>query len=421
MESFSNHLKQYDPAKLENALQVLMKQLAATLSRQRGVQYEFGPEFDEYQAKKAAGILGETHLRPLSEIFTDEQLNNIPIDNKVGENYFGHFTEQLRRKGGSAFRAISDRLVLKASADIAFAEGAEDMLRDKELKKKREDVEKIEAEWSNAQKDVLRSKLSLSNAEANKLAREQSKNKLLSLCIENGRKFKYDAPVSSQDDVNKLYARIQKLGEQDQLSVMRREIKFKKVVFSEMPSDFVLFKQYNISAKQMYQNLLALHSVDATHQEVISVEDIYAVTELMDSLTVQKQPRKEPVLSSGSAEGESDMPWPPQEEDFVIFLEEGGWNLGSVQQYNPDHDSIRVQSLTSLKTRAKDDRGKTYWIYPDEDTVDDYQQKHILDIRPSVIVAKNIKRKDLVLALLNREVIEGICEKLYAKHHASPF
>ena len=143
MESFSNHLKQYDPAKLENALQVLMKQLAATLSRQRGVQYEFGPEFDEYQAKKAAGILGETHLRPLSEIFTDEQLNNIPIDNKVGENYFGHFTEQLRRKGGSTFQAISDRLALKASADIAFAEGAEDMLRDKELKKKREDVEKL--------------------------------------------------------------------------------------------------------------------------------------------------------------------------------------------------------------------------------------------------------------------------------------
>ena len=80
-----------------------------------------------------------------------------------------------------------------------------------------------------------------------------------------------------------------------------------------------------------------------------------------------------------------------------------------------------MQLLTPQKTRAKDDRGKTYWIYPDEDTVDDYQQKHILDIRPSVIVAKNIKRKDLVLALLNQEVIEGICEKLYAKHHASPF
>ena len=65
--------------------------------------------------------------------------------------------------------------------------------------------------------------------------------------------------------------------------------RIKKVVFSELPSDFVLFKQYNISAKQMYQKLFALHSVDATHQEVISVKDIYAVTGLMDSLTVKNQ------------------------------------------------------------------------------------------------------------------------------------
>ena len=95
----------------------------------------------------------------------------------------------------------------------------------------------------------------------------------------NGRKFKCNAPVSSQEDVNKLYSQIHKHSEQDQLAVMRQEIKFKKVVFSELPNDFVLFKQYNISAKQMYQNLLALHSVDAAHQEVVSVEDIFAITD----------------------------------------------------------------------------------------------------------------------------------------------
>ena len=125
MESFSQHLEQYDSAKLENALQLLMKQLAATLSRQRRVQYEFGPEYDEYKAKKAAGILGQTHLKPLSEILTEEQLHAIPIDNKVGENYFGHFSKQLQEKGGSSFKVISDHLILKSSADIAIAEGAE--------------------------------------------------------------------------------------------------------------------------------------------------------------------------------------------------------------------------------------------------------------------------------------------------------
>ena len=98
MESFRNHLEKYDTDKVESVMRTLMKQLAATLSRQRGVQYEFGPEYEEYTAKKAAGISESTHLKPLSEIFTNEQLEATPIDNKVGENYFGQLTDQLRRE-----------------------------------------------------------------------------------------------------------------------------------------------------------------------------------------------------------------------------------------------------------------------------------------------------------------------------------
>ena len=52
LNSFSKHLEQYDLTKLESTMRVLMKQLAATLSRQRGIQYEFGPEFKEYSEKK---------------------------------------------------------------------------------------------------------------------------------------------------------------------------------------------------------------------------------------------------------------------------------------------------------------------------------------------------------------------------------
>ena len=41
--------------------------------------------------------------------------------------------------------------------------------------------------------------------------------------------------------------------------------------------------------------------------------------------------------------------------------------LGSVQAYDQDKDVIAVQSLAPLKTRAKDDQGKTYWVYPIEE------------------------------------------------------
>ena len=92
----------------------------------------------EYSAQKAAGMLKQTHLRPLSEIFTPEQLDEIPIDNKVGENYFGQMTAQLRRKGGAAFSVVGERLVLSSNADLAFTKGAEKMLKDKELVKSAE-------------------------------------------------------------------------------------------------------------------------------------------------------------------------------------------------------------------------------------------------------------------------------------------
>ena len=52
IESFKKHLQQYDVSKLEVAMWALIKQLAAILSRQCGIQYEFGLNFQEYSGKK---------------------------------------------------------------------------------------------------------------------------------------------------------------------------------------------------------------------------------------------------------------------------------------------------------------------------------------------------------------------------------
>ena len=43
------------------------------------------------------------------------------------------------------------------------------------------------------------------------------------------------------------------------------------------------------------------------------------------------------------------------------------WVSGEWVAYNQQYDSISVQALFTLKTRAKDNQGKTYWIYPSED------------------------------------------------------
>ena len=88
-------LPTHDRQKVETAVCSVMKTLAATLSRQRGIQYEFGLEYAEHTASKAAGDEGKSDLKPLLEIFTPEQLDEIPIDNKVGENNSGEMTVQL--------------------------------------------------------------------------------------------------------------------------------------------------------------------------------------------------------------------------------------------------------------------------------------------------------------------------------------
>ena len=71
------------------------------------------------------------------------------------------------------------------------------MLKDKELKVKQKEVHEIEANWSKIQKDIMKSKLALTDTEADKLARDMAKNKLISLCVQNGTKYKYIAPLSS--------------------------------------------------------------------------------------------------------------------------------------------------------------------------------------------------------------------------------
>ena len=56
------------------------------------------------------------------------------------------------------------------------------MLKDKKSKATQKDVAEIEADYSRAQKDLMRSKLALTDPEADKLAREQSKTKAMALC-----------------------------------------------------------------------------------------------------------------------------------------------------------------------------------------------------------------------------------------------
>ena len=51
-------------------------------------------------------------------------------------------------------------------------------------------------------------------------------------------------------------------------------------------------------------------------------------------------------------------------------------------------------------------------LFSNEEVADDFKRKHNFEIKPSVIVTKNVKRKDLVIALLDLEIIEALWGQL---------
>ena len=56
---------------------------------------------------------------------------------------------------------------------------------------------------------------------------------------------------------------------------------------------------------------------------------------------------------------------------------------------------------------------KKHWIYSEEENFNAFEEKHFLAIRPPINLAKNIKKKDPVFALMNCEVIKGMTSQFY--------
>ena len=97
---------------------------------------------------------------------SNEEFSIFPVDNKVWKNYFGHLSKRQRSKGCSAFQAISNRLVLKTSSDLAFGNEGANMLKDKELKAKQKEVHQTEADFSKSQREIMK------HSGSDKLARD---------------------------------------------------------------------------------------------------------------------------------------------------------------------------------------------------------------------------------------------------------
>ena len=128
----------------------------------------------------------------------------------------------------------------------------------------------------------------------------------------------------------------------------------------------------------MYQNLLELHAVDSANQETITVEDIYEGTNVLASNPTlertQSSKKSAKPCSMETEEPFADLEWPPSEEEFFIALLENEWSVCSVISYDENSNTIKAHLLQAIKTRAKDDTRKTYWINSKEENIDTFKK-----------------------------------------------
>ena len=121
--------------------------------------------------------------------------------------------------------------------------------------------------------EITRTIIAATNEQADILAKEQAKNKLLSQWIENGKKFNFNVSRSSQRDVYLSIWKNQLLCESNKFTIMRRE--YKKMIFLESLSvqtiqphcckdvpacNWSILSRENFSGRYLWcQNTLATH------------------------------------------------------------------------------------------------------------------------------------------------------------------
>ena len=97
------------------------------------------------------------------------------------------------------------------------------------------------------------------------------------------------------------------------------------------------------------------------------MEDIYVASESVRNQSANKQAKRS---RAPSEEPLRDFSWPLQEEEFVITLQEDGWNLGSMQSYDPQQDTMDLRN-----------RQDVFWITPSFSSV--WRSPPVLKSRPN--------------------------------------
>ena len=214
-------------------------------------------------------------------------------------------------------------------------------------------------------------------------------------------------------------------------SILNLEVRYRKFTMTNVKDICPLFRQKGLTVTQKVKNLeLLLESQSIGFTANATMEDLESAVMYESNADENEPGNMQPATAAATVINESVVPiaideiaeadttttservehatlssfWPPIETEFVCALLEDGFYIGQVDKVREDQ-----LHLIYLVPKSSDDR--KYWVWPEREDKDWIRKEYVMEIYPSLSIARKLSTKrKVVYELMNEEIINAVIQ-----------
>lgn len=370
-----NAIERCDKQLLDKYLRDICYQMGVVLKRQRGNAYNFGDD--------------ESSEELVTKQLSKDDLERAPTHTKDIENLFGVEDSILTRFGAQAFKKSTDDLVIKYSKDLL---GNEYEWNSKAMRKKAKELDRMQIEFDSKQKSLIDA--GVTPPDAILLTSENKVQRVVEQCRQS-----HGGPITEESEIEKVLEKFSDTGSKKKALTL--EVRYRKFTVLNIKESNPLFKQQNLSLDQLIINLkLLLKKTDLSLASTATMDDLETVI-----LKVGRDTQDESLLIEDEvvpSVGQLDV------GEHVLVNCEDGWHVGEVKAcHGVGHVDVSYMKPKKVLNADSSEHPRRFWIWPAKEEVLETDLKHILPLKPDLVLAKPPStRRLLVFSVENAEIAD---------------
>ena len=357
--------------------------MGVVLKRQRGNAYNFGDDTDSSEL--------------VTKQLSSQDLENAPTHTKDIENLFGIEDSILTRFGAQAFKKSTDDLIIKYSQDLL---GDRFKWNSSSMRKKVKELDKIQNEFDSKQRALIDA--GVLPADAVLMTAENKIQRVVAQCRKS-----HGGPISEEHEVDRIIEKFP--DDKSRKLALALEIRYRKFTVLNIKDSNPLFKQQNLTVKQLCTNLkLLLQKTDLSMASTATMADLEKVLSKEAGLVADDQDSEDQVAPAPHDDGQQVGDWPPAVGEHLVVAFEDGWYVGEVTSEEKD-DCIDVSYMMPKKVITADpkEHPRRFWFWPAKKEVIPTKKEFMLLVRPDLVIAKPpSSRRMVVFSVNNADIID---------------